>query len=36
MPQQYLPMLRKIFPDRGGDAFTWRLDVQGPNGGKWV
>lgn len=36
IPQQYLPMLREIFTDRAGDAFTWRLVVQGPNGGKWV
>lgn len=36
VPSRYLPMLREIFPDRGGDAFTWRPDVQGPNGGKWV
>jgi amylosucrase len=36
VPAQYLPMLREIFPDRGGDAFSWRPDVLGPNGGKWV
>lgn len=32
----YLPYLREIFPDRGGDAFTWCEDAHGPNGGKWV
>lgn len=34
--EAYLPHLREIFPDRGGDAFTWRSDVEGPNGGMWV
>ncbi len=33
---EWLPHLREIFPDRGGDAFSWRPDVRGPNGGKWV
>ena len=33
-PDQYAPWLREIFPDRGGDAFTWRPDVDG--GGLWV
>jgi amylosucrase len=32
----FLPLLREIFPDRGGDAFTWCPDAEGPNGGKWV
>ncbi len=32
----YLPYLREIFPDRGGDAFTWCEEAGGPNGGKWV
>jgi amylosucrase len=35
-PNMYQPKLRAIFPDRGSDAFTWRDDVAGPNGGKWV
>ncbi len=35
-PERYLPMLREIFPDRGGDSFIWRDDVQGPRGGKFV
>ncbi|MEO1018128.1 MAG: alpha-amylase family glycosyl hydrolase, partial [Pseudomonadota bacterium] len=35
-PERYLPMLREIFPDRGGDSFIWRDDVAGPNGGKHV
>jgi amylosucrase len=34
--EPWAPYLREIFPDRGGDAFTWRSDVAGPNGGKWV
>jgi hypothetical protein len=36
MPDQFQPYLRSIFPDRGGDSFTWRPDVAGPAGGKWV
>jgi amylosucrase len=36
LPEEYLRHLREIFPDRGGDAFTWRPDVAGPAGGKWV
>ncbi len=36
MPDQYQPFLRAIFPDRGSDAFTWRPEAPGPNGGKWV
>jgi amylosucrase len=36
VPDRYAPFLRAIFPDRGGDAFTWRPDVAGPAGGKWV
>jgi len=36
IPDRYAPSLRAIFPDRGGDAFTWRPDVAGPAGGKWV
>jgi amylosucrase len=36
LPEEYLRNLRAIFPDRGGDAFTWRPDVEGPAGGKWV
>lgn len=35
-PDRFQPYLRAIFPERGGDAFTWRPDVAGPNGGKWV
>ena len=35
-PDRYEGPLREIFPDRGPGAFTWRTDVQGPNGGKWV
>jgi amylosucrase len=35
-PDRFLPHLREIFPDRGGDAFSWRSDVAGPNGGAWV
>ncbi len=35
-PEEFLPHLRSIFPDRGGDAFTWRPDVAGPDGGMWV
>lgn len=35
-PDRYQPYLRAIFPDRGGDSFTWRPDVPGPHGGKWV
>ena len=33
VPDQYAPHLRGIFPDRGGDAFTWHPEVQG---GSWV
>ena len=33
-PDRYSAHLREIFPDRGGDAFTWREDVQ-PDGA-WV
>jgi amylosucrase len=36
LPEAYLRHLREIFPDRGGDSFTWRPDVAGPAGGKWV
>lgn len=36
MPDRFQPHLRAIFPDRGGDSFTWRTDVPGPHGGKWV
>jgi amylosucrase len=36
LPDRYQPHLRAIFPERGGDAFTWRPDVPGPHGGKWV
>jgi amylosucrase len=36
LPDQYQPQLRAIFPDRGSDAFTWRPDAIGPQGGKWV
>ncbi len=36
-PDRFLPHLREIFPDRGGDAFTFRSDVAGPGGeGAWV
>lgn len=35
-PDRFQPYLRAIFPDRGGDSFTWRPDVAGPGGGKWV
>jgi amylosucrase len=35
-PDRFQPYLRAIFPERGGDSFTWRPDVAGPNGGKWV
>lgn len=35
-PERYLPMLREIFPERGGDAFVWRDDVKGRSGGKYV
>lgn len=35
-PDRYAGHLREIFPDRGGDAFTWRSDIEGPNGGAWV
>lgn len=35
-PDRYAPHLREIFPDRGGDAFTWRSDVPGPGGGAWI
>ncbi len=35
-PERFLPMLREIFPDRGGDSFIWRGDVAGPHCGKWV
>lgn len=36
VPDQYQPNLRDIFPDRGFGCFTWRPDVAGVNGGKWV
>ena len=36
VPDQHQPSLRDIFPDRGAGAFTWRPDVRGPRGGKWV
>jgi glycosidase len=36
IPDRIQPHLRAIFPDRGGDSFTFRTDVPGPNGGKWV
>jgi amylosucrase len=36
LPDRYQPHLRAIFPERGGDSFTWRPDVPGPHGGKWV
>ncbi len=36
IPDRYARNLRSIFPEREGDAFTWRSDVHGPNGGKWV
>lgn len=36
VPDRYVSLLRPIFPDRGGDTFTWRADVAGQNGGKWV
>lgn len=36
VPDRYAPSLREIFPDRGGDAFTWRTDLAGPHGGAWV
>jgi amylosucrase len=35
-PDRFQPYLRAIFPERGGDSFTWRPDVAGPHGGKWV
>ncbi|MFO7549000.1 MAG: alpha-amylase family glycosyl hydrolase [Acidimicrobiia bacterium] len=35
-PDRFASHLREIFPDRGGDAFTWRTDVAGPAGGAWV
>lgn len=35
-PDRIAPHLRAIFPDRGGDAFTFRPDVPGPHGGRWV
>ncbi len=36
LPDAYAAHLRPIFPERGGDAFVWRPDVAGPNGGKHV
>jgi amylosucrase len=36
LPDRYQPHLRAIFPERGGDSFTWRADVPGPHGGRWV
>jgi amylosucrase len=33
VPDAYAASLREIFPDRPGDAFTWREDV---GGGSWV
>ncbi len=33
-PDRFVPWLREIFPDRGGDAFTWRPDVA--EDGAWV
>lgn len=33
IPDAYSSSLREIFPDRPGDAFTWRDDV---GGGSWV
>jgi amylosucrase len=36
LPDRFQQNLRAIFPDRGGDSFTFRPDVPGPNGGKWV
>jgi len=36
LPDRYAQNLREIFPERGGDAFVWRPDVAGPNGGKHV
>jgi amylosucrase len=36
MPDRFQPNLRAIFPNRGGDSFTWRKDVPGPHGGRWV
>jgi amylosucrase len=35
-PDRFQPFLRAIFPDRGGDSFTFRTDVPGPHGGRWV
>lgn len=35
-PDRYAATLREIFPDRGGDAFTWRADVESEAGGAWV
>lgn len=35
-PDRYAATLRAIFPDRGGDAFTWRDDVETEAGGAWV
>ncbi len=35
-PDRLQPHLRAIFPERGGDSFTFRPDVPGPHGGKWV
>lgn len=36
MPDRYMATLREIFPDREGDAFTWRDDVESDQGGAWV
>ena len=36
LPDRYQPWLRAIFPERGGDSFTWRPDIAGPAGGKWA
>ena len=30
LPDRYQPWLRAIFPERGGDSFTWRPDIAGP------
>ncbi len=35
-PDRYMSTLREIFPDRDGDAFTWRDDVVSEEGGAWV
>lgn len=36
LPDRFVPHLREIFPERGGDAFTWVPGIPGPAGGKWV